>query len=530
MIANPFRRGAEDPNRHQGFWENPYLLLAAILLSGLPVLLVEVPPLTDLPGHMARYRVQLDLSNSPALQAYYGFDWALIGNLGVDLLIVPLAKLLGLEAAVRLICFLIPVLTSAGLIWVAREVHGRVPPTAFFALPFAYNFAFLFGFLNFALSMALALIAFGLWLRLGRLEKLKRRAWIFAPLSMLLWLCHAFGWGALGLLGFSAEFVRQHDKGIGFFRAGWRAGIQALSLAPPFALMLLWRSGQVAGRTTDWFNWEAKWQWVVMVLRDRWEGFDQVSLVIAGFVIVAGAVSPRLGLSRHLSASAFVLAVVFVLLPRIVLGSAYADMRLAPYVFAVALLAIRLRPETGQRFASALAVAALAFFIVRTAGNTASFVLYDQSYRKNLAALEHIPYGARLLSFVGRPCRTDWFAHHLEHLPGMAVVRKHAFSNDQWVMPGAQLIFVYFPGGGRFTRDPSQVVVEKRCPTIPREVWLPLNEALRTFPRDAFDYVWLIEPPRYDVRLTAGMQPIWRSGNSVLFRVVDRRQPEPIAR
>jgi hypothetical protein len=56
-------------------------------------------------------------------------------------------------------------------------------------------------------------------------------------------------------------------------------------------------------------------------------------------------------------------------------------------------------------------------------------------------------------------------------------------------------------------------------------VWLPLNEALATFPRDAFDFVWLIEPPRYDPALTKGMQPIWRSGNSVLFRVVDRTQP-----
>ena len=30
---------------------------------------------------------------------------------------------------------------------------------------------FLFGFVNFALSMALAFLAFGLWLRLGRLDE-----------------------------------------------------------------------------------------------------------------------------------------------------------------------------------------------------------------------------------------------------------------------------------------------------------------------------------------------------------------------
>jgi hypothetical protein len=90
-------------------------------------------------------------------------------------------------------------------------------------------------------------------------------------------------------------------------------------------------------------------------------------------------------------------------------------------------------------------------------------------------------------------------------------------------MAGAQLIFVYFPGGGNFVRDPSQVVVERKCMTRPREIWLTLNEALAKFPRDAFDYVWLIEPPRYDPKLSRGLQPLWKNGSSVLFRVVDRR-------
>jgi hypothetical protein len=43
--------------------------------------------------------------------------------------------------------------------------------------------------------------------------------------------------------------------------------------------------------------------------------------------------------------------------------------------------------------------------------------------------------------------------------------------------------------------------------------------ALQRIPRQAFDYVWLIKPPPYDPRLTAGLRPIWRNGTSVLFRV-----------
>src|SRR5439155_18635239 len=136
-------------------------------------------PLVDLVGPMGRYRVELDLNHSSYLQLYYDYHWAAIGNLGVDLLVIPLGKLLGLEPAVKLIVLLIPPLTAAGFLWVAREVHGRVPPTAFFALPFIYGYPFLFGFVNFALSVALAFLAFGLWLRLGRLGRTRRRSLLF---------------------------------------------------------------------------------------------------------------------------------------------------------------------------------------------------------------------------------------------------------------------------------------------------------------------------------------------------------------
>src|SRR5437763_2832236 len=120
---------------------------------------------------MGRYRVELDLAHSTWLQQYYNYHWAAIGNLGVDLLIIPLGKLIGLEPAVKLIVMLIPPLTAIGFLWVAREVHGRIPPTVYFALPFILGFPFMFGFVNYALSVALAFLAFGLWLRLGRLDR-----------------------------------------------------------------------------------------------------------------------------------------------------------------------------------------------------------------------------------------------------------------------------------------------------------------------------------------------------------------------
>ena len=109
---------------------NVKLLLLLVLLSCIPLLWPDVPPLTDLPGHMGRYRVQLDLATSPDLQQYFGFDWQVIGNLGVDLLVEMLAPLIGLEAAVKLI--ISSRVTGSVLVWpstlLPRRNPGRVVP------------------------------------------------------------------------------------------------------------------------------------------------------------------------------------------------------------------------------------------------------------------------------------------------------------------------------------------------------------------------------------------------------------------
>jgi hypothetical protein len=507
----------------RAWWQQRWAVALLMALSAVPLLWPDIPPLVDLPGHMGRYAVQIDLAGSPELQRYYRFEWALIGNLGVDLLVMPLAAILGLELATKLIVVTIPVLTVGGFLWVAREVHGRIPPTALFAVPLAYNYPFSFGFVNFALSMAFAFLAFALWLRLARLGRLKLRAALFVPISLIVWVTHTFGWGTLGVMAFSAELVRQRDLGKGWIEAAFNAGIQVLSLCPPILLMLLWRnSGAVAGETGDWFNWRAKLAWAFMALRDRWLWFDLGSLIVVVVLIGRAIHSKRIGFSRNLAASALFLLLVYLLLPRIVFGSAYADMRLVPYMLAVGIIAIRLKPNTHPAFAPAIAIIAMVFVLARTGATTMSNYLYDQAYDRELQALNHVPRGARLVSFVGSHCRQRWPMSRLEHLPAMALVRRHAFSNDQWSMAGAQLLIADYPAGAGFTRDPSQIVSEVQCRN---EIWRSLDASLATLPRAAFDYVWLIAPPPHDVSLTRGLQPVWRSGRSVLYRVVDRKPP-----
>lgn len=513
MIVDDAAAGAPQP-----WWENRWFLAALIVLSAAPLLYPRIPPLVDLLGHMGRYRVQLDLAHSPSLQRYYGFHWAAIGNLGVDILIMPLGRLFGLETGVKLIVLTIPPLTVAGFLWVAKEVQGRIPPTALFALPFAFAFPFLFGFVNFALSMALAYLAFGLWLRLARLGRTGLRAIIFVPISVIVFFCHAYGWGVLGLLCFSAEAVRQHDRGAGWIRSGFNAAMSAMVMALPILIMVVWRSEAHGGITGGWFNWKLKWEWVYSVFRDRWRFLDLGSAAAVALVFLFVLVSRAFTLSRHLAFSTIVLAVCYVLLPKLIFGSAYADMRLVPYVFATALLAVRSRTAEYPRSAAAIAILGLVFFGVRVASTTASLAIAADRQEQKFEALNYIQPGARVASLVGEPCGKYWPLLRDSHLGAMVIVEKQGFSNDQWVLEGMNLLSLRHFGAGIFSADPSEIVHPVECQG--RLSFWSINRALTYIPHDAFDYVWMIDVPPYDPRLLTGMQRIAGGPGWTLFRIV----------
>jgi hypothetical protein len=497
------------------WWETRGFVAALILLSAVPLLYPPIPPLVDLFGHLGRYRVQLDIGSSAWLSRYYDFHWAPIGNLGVDLLIIPMAKLFGLELGVKLIVLAIPPLMTAGFLWVAREVHHRLPPTVLFALPFAYSYPFMFGFVNFALSMALALLAFGLWLRLGRLDRTGIRALLFVPISFVVFFAHTFGWGMLGLLAFSAEAVRQHDRGIGWLKSALKAAAHALVMALPVLVIIRWRGDVTGPLGRGWFLPWAKLEALVSVLRDRWLVFDVACLAVILGMIVFALVSKRLTLSRNLAFSALVLLAVFVVMPAMIFGSAFADMRLAPFMFAIAALAVRFRSDTEVKLARRLAIFGLAFLLVRTAATTISLAMAANDQSAKLEALKHIPTGARVASLTGRSCGLHWALRRNAHLGAMVIVRREGFSNDQWIIEGTNLLTLRYIEPGVFAADSSQIVRPNGC----RISGWSIDRALRVWPRDKFDFLWMIDPPPYDPHLVSELRPVWRGPDSVLYQV-----------
>lgn len=508
------------------WWETRAFAGVMILLAGVPLLLPPIPPLTDAMGHMGRFRVQLDIGSSPWLGHYYGFRWALIGNLGVDLLVQLLGPVIGLEPAVKLVVLAIPPLCVAGLLAVAREIHGRVPATALFALPLAYGYPFQFGFINFSLAMALMLLAFALWLRLARTGRLRLRPVVFLFVGFAIWVAHSFAWGTLGILCFIAEVVRERRQRTAWIETTTRAVAAVLPLCPPGLLLLPWGGNAAPKGNFDWFDWLWKWRYLYSVLRERVEWWDKAGGALLYAVALSGLVRPARRYEATLGLAALLLVAIYVCLPRVLLSSAYADMRLVPYMLAMAILA--LRPVADRRLATGVAIAATLFFVARIAVTTGAFLRYERRFQQQLVALDHVPMGARVLALATVPCRNVWYTTRMEHLSSMATVRRHSFVNDQWAVPGAQLLRIHYrPAGRYFSHDPSQLLRDPRCRARNEPL---LEKALAKFPRAAFDYVWMIDRPRELWLSDAGLRPVWEGGRfGVLYRITGNQDGSPIA-
>jgi hypothetical protein len=487
------------------WWETRWFAILAIMASCVPLLEPALPPLIDLPAHIGRYHIAAAIADSADLQRHWTYHWALIGNLGVDAIVYALTPLLGVEAAAKWTIVAIPVLTTAALAWLSHESGGRRSPAMLAAFPLAYSYAFIFGFVNFALASGLAIAALALWVRLGRLGRIGLRAAVFVPISLVLWLAHSFGWGMFGLFAFAAECARLRTNGSTWRAALAGAALSCLPLAGPALLTLKTQYSSVV-----YYQWSAKPGWIAALLRDRWKWFDVGSVVALALLLYATLRRPGWRFDAIGGAAAMVGLIAFIILPFTGAAGAYVDMRILAPAVAIALVVIRPPPQWEHR----VAIAATAFFAVRTVAGTVSMMLAAQPQAQALEAVPHIPRGAAVLVLAQENCATDWVSRRLGHISGIAVARRDIFDNAQWTLPGQQLLRHRHDRAGPYASDPSQFVYPLGCAYRPTDP----STAIRDFDRGTFTHVWVIgfasqRQLALDVRL------VWSNGMSSIYRV-----------
>ena len=488
----------------------PMLLFAC----AVPLLLVEFPPLVDLFGHLGRYAIQTELAERPELQPYFSYRWQLVGNLGADLLVEVLAPILGLEPTVRLIVLSTQLLAASGILAISTVLHGRITPFAICALPLIYAFPFQYGFLNFSLSMGVAMLAFGTWLHLRQSQAAWRATLFLALAGLLAWLCHAFGWGFLGLLCGSASLHARWTQGRRgadlVLRVLADCGVLLLAIVP----MMVWRTASAGADTNEW-SVLLKIVWLTSVFRAGPPLLDWLSAGFLAAVVVAGFVLRPIRVHGAMAIAALLCLAAFLALPARVFGSYYADMRLVPYTLVAALLALS-APKLSRAGKRITLIAAFLFLGTRIGATSVDFVEKDRLVQANLPALEAIPRGARVVNFAVEKCGFQWRLNPLRHLGGFAIARRSAFTNDQWEVAGANALTVHYPRGEPFVRDPSQSVVIGECP----DSGLPtLSRVLDRLPAGAFTHIWIHGTDPAGVKLPFPAREIWRGQSGAVFEL-----------
>lgn len=495
------------------------LVLLSLLAVATPLLWPGIPPLIDLPGHMAGYAIELDVDQSQELQRYFKFRWQLLGNLGLELLMVPLGRVFGVEIGAKIATLIIPLITAAGFLAIAKQVHGRIPLTAFAAVPIALNYWLMYGFVNYCLAAGLAMLSLAFWINLTVSSRWRARTAAFVVISILIWLCHAVGWIMLGAVCGAYELQRRVYSGEGIWRSIGMTVISCVPLLAPVAIILAFPTGDGLAMS-GWFNLPDMARSVASILRDRWLVVDVVATLFL-FVLLLAAMFRLWGLRLEpkLVWPAVALLATFVLAPTSINGSYFVDGRIFPY--AVALLILSINGDPADQRARILGVASVVFMLLKLGSNVVSLAMYDHSYREQLEVMQHIPRGAAVMTLQRVPCETGlaaWFNPRLYNLPGMAVVRNHAFVNTTFAVPGLHLLSTHFPQAGPFQLSGSgNVTIGENCR---QGFGRPIDEVVSEIPMDAFDQVWLLDVPRANWPQDKQLELIWWREESALFQIV----------
>jgi hypothetical protein len=459
-------------------------------VAGLPAYLATFPAMTDYPSHLARYEIMLFREARPFLAQYYNFQWLWVGNLGVDILMLPLGRLMGVEAAGRLVVMALPVLCGLGIVAVEWALRRRVTVATAIAAALIWQPAMAFGFLNYMLSLGLALLAFAAWVEL-RDWRLRRA--VMVPVGVIVYLAHVSGWGVLGIMVFGYEWHRSKT---------WRAFVAPWPLALPLLFFLgtggSGRGGLPSYGTAPLLFKQTLW---VRAMRDQIEWLDIASISIVGVALFTALMLRRL--DWRLSWGALFMLAGSLAMPRHIFGGDYADYRLIGSGLIAAALAVAWR---APRWVFYLAPA---LFLGRLAVTAQAWTEQSRETAEEVAGLALVPPGARIANVVGIT-RGRWAFNPWEHICGYAVIRNDALSNCNFALPGVHMISLRGPRP--HWNDPSQRLFVSKDHILDLTDYGPVRD---------MDWLWYVgEVP---VMLPPGTEVVYATRHSLIARLAGRK-------
>ncbi len=399
------------------------LLGAALFALGAwPLLLTEIPPMQDLPNHLATIHVVEHPERYPELvfNGHFKTNGALFAWLHL------VGRVTGAALGARLFAAMTCAASAFVLPRAVYELTGsrsRAIAASLFAWPMVHNWFVSMGMLDFALAVPLSLLVLVLFERHRQRPRLATGLGIAAA-SVLTWYAHAFALLAAHLL------LLVHLIQVGRASPS-RAFAEARRLVPPLlpsTVLVLWSlllhasepRGEMAGHMDlgrslpAWellYNAWAEWLWGFTNL----ELSSFVPALCLGYFAWRGRGDDVPFFSPLALA---VLGLFYVFTPYSATNWFHVNSRFLAYLWLAALLRV---PE---RLPRGLALLAALSGILYSAGMGIDYLRLEADRRAFVAGMGAVPEGARLLPLVFRAKRTSVNSRSLLHAWGFYVVGK----------------------------------------------------------------------------------------------------------
>ena len=440
------------------FSNRQILLLAGalFLVSLIPLFLVSMPPIADLPNHLARLHILRTNGADPLLNQYYEIAWGILPNLAMDWLLVTLDTI-PLLASGSFIVGLTFFMILVGVLSLRWALFGRLSVLALFAVLLLYNRMLLWGMVNYLLGVGVMLVALALWVRMRDSHPASRIV-TSSLMALAVFFCHLFPFGIYALSVGAYELQSLLKKENRNWRA-WRTtmlvgGVQFV--LPVFAFLFLSPTSGYAQTRLAFGDFSRK------LITVPFMSFNNYNLILdlASFALVGGLVVFLLFRSvikvrQEMWGVIGLLTAVHFLMPQYLLSSPGADLRTFFPLLFIIIASVEL--QTGSRRIVAGTVAALSvLFLGRLVVLADHWQKADQEVLPEYQeAIAELPRGARLGTYFY--LKDDkWFVDppH-QHYVTLAIVEKSAFVPNLFAHPGQQPVHYTGSSGPAVRFSPS---------------------------------------------------------------------------
>ncbi len=492
-----------------GIPDGPAIALVALVLFALaawPLLLVDLPPLQDLPNHVATAHIVAH----PDLYPQFVFNGLFKSNSLLTLWLYLVGGH-GLFGAARVFTAIVLATNAVALPMFVLRFSGRrgLLAATCFVWPLVHGFSVSMGFLNFSFAFALSLILLTVLDRQRERPTLTRGLGITA-LSGVLWYAHPFPLAVVGALCALHAVTRPT------WPARTTATLALLLPLLPAGLLSLVAAQQhmvKAEHATAWtftFSYLNPWEIVAHLWTDvsgaltRWGSMTIVPALLLPYVFWktrADERRPRPFLSTPAMA---ILAAAYVALPVMLSNWNYLNCRLVPFLWAG--LVLRVPTTLPRPVAIVLVACALSFSAVLGI----DYARLDRDRAAFTAGMDAVPARATLLPLLFQQSKTSDFTASLTHAWAYYTIAKNASAPLVFAVersypityrdfPPRALIPPALDRFAELSGTPAQV-----CKLLRR---FPIDAACTSAWRDLWNAFWQEAEPRFSHVLTWAMPP-----------------------